>query len=131
MPAFLITLGVYLLMSIWGPLFVGYWVQPLLKLLDRLSLQALYYIISMSVFAIVDRFELMAAGLAFFIVIRWGLLEKALEPVLKRVREALYPVPYPDQLLKSVIVRAAMKYHVALPELDRMERSIMNQLRRK
>ena len=130
-PAILILAGVYLLLAIWGPVFVNWWVQPLLGLLDHVLFQAIYYVVALSIFSLTEDFGLMGIGLALFILVRWGLVARLAEPLLKRLHRSLYAVPYADQILKSVIVRAAMKHRVSLPEIDRIERSILNQLQRK
>lgn len=130
-PAVLLSLGIYVLFAAWGPVIVSYWAHRYLRILDHVLPQAVWYISSMSFFAMMDRLDLMAAGLILFVFMRWGLVAKALDFILKRLHKALYAVPYPDQVLKSVILRSAMKHRVAMPELDRIERFILSQIQRK
>ncbi|MFQ5572557.1 MAG: hypothetical protein ACE5G0_23020, partial [Rhodothermales bacterium] len=54
----------------------------------------------------------------------------ATQPLLKWIWATLYSVPVPDQVLRSLILRAAMHYRVSLPELDRMEQEIIKNLKR-
>ncbi|MEM8485643.1 MAG: hypothetical protein AAF564_08835 [Bacteroidota bacterium] len=131
LPTLGIAVAVYLLFAIWGPVLTSLTVSPVLRLLDQVWAQGLFYVIGMSWFAINDQFLLMGIGLVLFIVIRWGLVDQLFKPLLDKVHARMYAVPYPDQVLKSVIVRAAMKHRVSLPELDEMERFILNRLTRK
>ena len=131
LPSLAIALGLYFLLAIWGPLFIGYWVDPILRGLDYIALQALWYILALSFFALLDRFDLLAAGLTFFVMMRWGLVKKITDPLTLRVHQKLYSIPYPDQMLRSVVVRSAMKHGFTLPELEKMERSILERLHRK
>jgi hypothetical protein len=118
----------FLLFALWGPLLANQWALPLLRILENVLAQAMLYVASMSFFALGGRFDLMAFGLVLFILVRWGLIEKAFNLSLDPMRKRLYQFPYADQVLKSVMVRAALKHRVSLPELDRMERFIMNNL---
>lgn len=127
----LINIFLFVLFALWGPVLASHLVLPLLRLLEHVLVQALLYVISMSYFAMQGHFDLLAYGLVLFILVRWGLIEKAFDVVLDPLRARLYKVPYPDQVLKAVVIRAAMSHRVPLPELDRIEAFILKQLRRK
>lgn len=130
-PAVLMAFGGYVLLAVWGPLLVSHRVSSVLRILGYVALQAVWYVVVLSYFALSGRLDLMAAGLVGFVVLRWSLVDLALRPVLDYVHRQLYTMPYPDQLLKSLIVRAALKYRIPLPEVEEIERSILNQIHRK
>ncbi len=130
-PALAIGVVIYLLLSLWSPVVINMMITPLLKLMDNVLAQAILYIIGMSWFAMNDQFWLMGAGLVIFILMRWGIVAKILGGWVEKARNRMYAVPFADQVLKSVIVRAAMSHRVSLPELDNMERFILNQLHKK
>ncbi len=118
----------YCVFSIWTPALVTQTLTPLLKVFDNVLMQALLYVVAMSWFAINGYFILLAVGLLVFVLTRWGIVSRLLGTIVQKMRSRLYKVPYPDQVLNSVIIRTAMKYHVSLPELERMERSILNRI---
>ena len=62
---------------------------------------------------------------------RWGIVEKIFQVVFNWCRNLLYQMPYNDQVLKSVIIRAALKYSTPLPEISDIEASILKKLQRK
>ncbi|MFK7844772.1 MAG: hypothetical protein AB8G77_05675 [Rhodothermales bacterium] len=130
-PTLLCCVLVYFIFSIWGPAMITQTLTPVLNVLDNVLIQAVLYISGMSWFAMNGYFTLMIAGLVIFILMRWGLIAKVLNPWIMKIRQRLYKVPYEDQILKAVIVHAAMKHRVALPELDQMEMFILNRINKK
>ncbi len=126
-----ICIASFLLLSIGGPLINNLGVGSVLNILDKVPLQALYYIVFLSWFALNDRLELMGFGLLLFILLRWGAFTKAFQPITSYLRKRMFVVPYDDQVLKSVIVRSAMSAGAPLPELDKMERFILNRIHKK
>ncbi|MEZ4699529.1 MAG: hypothetical protein R2834_23030 [Rhodothermales bacterium] len=119
---------VFLLVQTFRPLLVSRWLDPVLKLLQALPAQALAYIVVLSQFGVQGAYSQVVVGIAGFVLFRWGLVERTAAPVLQRLTKRLYPIPMADQVLRSTIVRAAMRYRVSLPELDRIERQILQHL---
>lgn len=130
-PTLGIGLVLYFVLSLWTPVLINMTITPVLKVMDNVLAQALLYIVVMSWFAMNEQFWLMGAGLAVFILMRWGIVAKLFGQWLEKVRTRMYAVPFADQVLKSVIVRSAMKHRVSLPELDKIERFILNQIHKK
>ncbi len=130
-PTILAGVVLYFVFSIWGPLFLTETATPLLSILDHVLTQALFYIVGMSWFAMNSHYALMSTGLLIFILLRWGMIGSLFQPWVQKLRDRMYKVPYEDQILKTVIVHAAMKHKVSLPELDKMERLIMKQIHKK
>ncbi|MCH8961317.1 MAG: hypothetical protein IH820_08350 [Bacteroidetes bacterium] len=129
--AALAVLVVYVGWESLGPSFVSRTVVRVFRVLDLVLLQALYYVLAMSVLAAQQQFAMLWVGLGGFILLRWGLVRMATQPVIKRIWATLYRMPVPDQVLRSFIIRAALKYRVSLPELDRIEQEILENLKRK
>lgn len=128
--AALAALVVYVGWESLGPSFVSRSVVRVFRVLDLVLLQALYYVLAMSVLAAQQQFAMLWVGLGGFILLRWGLVRMATQPVIKRIWATLYRMPVPDQVLRSFIIRAALKYRVSLPELDRIEQEIVENLKR-
>ncbi len=127
----LICFACLLFLSTWGPMASKLGILPLLNILDKLPLQALFYIVILSWYAMNDLLALMAAGLVIFILLRWGLVSKVVQPIARSLHKRLYAVPYEDQILKAVVVRSAMSTGASLPELDEIERFILGRINRK
>ena len=129
--AALAVLVIYVGWESLGPSFVSRSVLRVFRVLDVVLVQALYYVLTLSVLAAQDQFAALGVGLGGFILLRWGLVRMATQPVVKRIWATLYAMPVPDQVLRSFIIRAALKYRVSLPELDRIEQEIIDNLKRK
>lgn len=108
-----------------GPSFVNRPMLRLFALMDHAVLQLLFYVIVLSVLAAGEQFGSLVAGLAGFVLLRWGVLRWATDPLQKRLWPSLYALPAPDQVLRAVIRRAALVHRIALPELDTMGRDIL------
>ncbi|WP_456429517.1 hypothetical protein [Rhodocaloribacter sp.] len=123
--AALAGLGLYLVWKTFSPAMASRVLGKAFRILEHVYLQGLYYVFVLSVLASSGHVAAMWTGLASFIVLRWGLLERLVAPVTERLHRALFALPVPDQVLRAFIVRAALKHRVSLPELDRMERRIL------
>ena len=64
------------------------------------------------------------AGMAGFVALRLGGVQALLNPVLAPVLNRLYPLPIPDQTLRSVIFRTAVKRGVTLDGMDEIESKV-------
>ncbi len=129
--AALAALVVYVGWESLGPSFVSRTVLGVFRVLDLVLLQAVYFVLTLSVLAAQEQFAALWVGLGGFILLRWSLVRMATQPVVKRIWATLYKMPVPDQVLRSFIIRAALKYRVSLPELDRIEQEIVENLKRK
>ncbi len=130
LPAAAAALVVYVAWKSLGPSFVGRTLTRLFRLLDLVLLQALFYVFMLSALAAQQQYMAVWVGLGGFILLRWGLVRWATLPLVRLLWTSLYRLPVPDQVLRALILRAAMKHGVALPELDRIERQILDTLRR-
>ena len=129
--AALAALVVYVGWESLGPSFVSRTVLGVFRVLDLVLLQAVYFVLTLSMLAAQEQFAALWVGLGGFILLRWSLVRMVTQPVVKRIWATLYKMPVPDQVLRSFIIRAALKYRVSLPELDRIEQEIVENLKRK
>lgn len=113
-----------------GPAMVSRWGASLLGWLEKPGLQVALYTGAMSWLSVEDQFGAVAVGLVGFVLLRWRLVGWALDRGLSPLRNRLYPLPAPDQVLRTLVVRTAIRYGIALPELDRMEARLIESLRR-
>ncbi len=129
--AALAALVVYVAWASLGPSFVSRTLARLFRLLDVVLLQAFYYVFTLSALAAQRHYAAVWVGLGGFILLRWGLVRWATQPLVRLLWTSLYRLPVPDQVLRSLILRAALKYGVSLPEIDRIQKEIRETLRRK
>jgi len=109
-----------------SPSLVSLTVLPVLRVLNSVWFQGLAYVFVLSIVAAQDAMVALAVGLIGFVLFRWRLLPRMLAPIVERLQRAMHPLPAPDQVLRGVVVRTAMKHRVSLPELDAMERDIID-----
>ncbi|MDZ4701580.1 MAG: hypothetical protein SH809_17850 [Rhodothermales bacterium] len=131
LPATLLTLLVFLLVQCFRPILLSIWFDPVLRILQAVPAQMLVYIVALSAFGIAGAYVKLVLGIAFFVALRWRMLEKMAKPIVQAITRSLYPLPVADQVLRSTILRAALKHRVSLPELDRIEKRIEHLLGRR
>ncbi|WP_457653648.1 hypothetical protein [Rhodocaloribacter sp.] len=129
--AALAGLGLFLLWETFSPAMVSLALAKVFRVLERVYLQGIYYVFMMSVLAASGRMAAMWVGLAGFVLIRTGIVWFLTAFVTARIHRALFALPLPDQVLRAFIHRAALKYRVALPDLEGMERQILQTWTRK
>lgn len=123
-PTILAGVGVYVIAQIVGPAVVNLPTLRLLRVADNVLLQGLAYAIILSLLANAGAIASVWTGLAGFIVLRWGLLARIVDPLVGRLQRRMYSIPVPDQILRGMIIRTAIKHRIKLPLLAEMERSI-------
>lgn len=125
------ALVVYLAAAVLGPSFVSRGLDGVLRVLDVVLLQAFFYVFALSVLAAQERLTAVWVGLGGFIVLRWGLVRWATKPLVEVLGRTLYRLPVPDHVLRALIIRAALRYDVAMPEIEAIEREILATIHRK
>jgi len=93
----------------------------ILGILQKPVLQAVYYVVLLTLLGWAGQTSGVIVGLAGFIALRFGLVDMLLNPLLAPILSQLYPLPIPDQVLRAVIVRAAIRHNIPLPELSHLE----------
>lgn len=131
LPAALLALLVFLLVQCFRPILLSAWFDPVLRVLQAVPAQGLAYLVGLSAFGMAGLYGKLALGIVLFVALRWRLLETITEPLVRAVSRALYPIPMTDQVLRSTILRAAMRHRVSMPELDRIEKHIVQLLGRR
>ncbi len=128
--AVLTSVVVYVLWSVVGPSFVSLTLVPVMRVLNTPWFQGLLYVFVLSILAAQDAMVALGAGFIGFVFFRWRLVTRALAPVVEQLQQKMYPLPPPDQVLRSVVIRSAMKHNTGLPEIEAMERDILRRLRK-
>jgi len=93
--------------------------------LDHSLVQAFYYVVVLSALAALEQYGDVVVGLSGFVLLRWGVVEWLLRPLLRPVWRLLYPLPVTDQILRGLIVRVALKHRLALPQVDALTKDIL------
>ncbi|MEM1054530.1 MAG: hypothetical protein AAGI52_03310 [Bacteroidota bacterium] len=101
-----------------------------MRVLGGVGLQAVWLLGAFSALAYWGSNTAVWAGLAAFVVLRIGLVERLAGPLLARVQNRLYPLPVADQILRAFLVRGAIRHNVSLPGLDEIEASARRAWRR-
>lgn len=130
LPAALAALTVFVAWRSLGPSLVTRSFERILSVLDLVWLQGAYYVGLLSYFAAAERYAIVWVGLAGFVLVRWGVVEKVTDLLVRLIWSTLYRMPIADQVLRAFILRAAMKYRVSLPQLDQLERQIVEKFSR-
>lgn len=123
-PAALAGLAVYIAAQVVGPSLINLPTLRLLRLADHVMVQGLAYAVVLSILANMGAVVSVWTGLAGFIVLRWSLVAKIVDPLTVRLQRRLYAMPVPDQVLRGMIIRTAIKHRIKLPLLAEMESSI-------
>lgn len=116
----------FLAWSVVGPGFVTLPILRLYRALDLVPLQGLAYVTVLSVLANQGNLVGLGTGLAGFVLLRWGVVGRILDPIAAAFRKSLYRLPLADQALRAVIVRHALATGSRLAELDDMERRMLD-----
>jgi len=93
--------------------------------LSHTLVQGGYYVGTLSYLASTEQYAAVGTGLAAFVLFRWGVVGWAFGAVLRPLRRRLYPLPVADQVLRGLIVRAALKYRVSVPQVDAITNDIL------
>lgn len=115
----------WIFLSILAPFVVFPSLIRIVRLLSHPIGQGLFYVTMLSYFATGDQFAAAGVGMAGFILLRWGLVDRVLLPVVRLLPTPGPELPRSDQVLRNLIVRNAMRFGVDMPEIDRMERRIL------
>ena len=112
----------------WSVLAPGLIGRPLIRIFQALHhpfVSGMAYVGVLSWLAAGGETWSVAVGLAWFIALRWRVLERVLDPVLRPIRRKLYGLPPADQILRGVIIRHALALRVSVGDLADMERRMM------
>jgi hypothetical protein len=125
LPAILSAVTIYVGWKGLGPSLVSLGIGRFLDILDKVWLQGVYYVGILSYLAAQEMYVGVLVGLLGFVFLRWGLVGKAAGPIVRVIWATLYELPIADQILRGFILRTAMKYRVSLPQLEKLEKQIL------
>jgi hypothetical protein len=120
------TAGLYLGWALASPAVPSLWGTRAVRLLSSTLAQGSYYTVVLSLFAMADRFAAVGVGLAAFVLFRWGIVDWAVRGGLRALRRRLYPLPVTDQILRGLMVRAALRHRVSVPQVDAITQDILD-----
>lgn len=120
------ALAGYLGWALLSPALVTLPVLAVFRFLERIPVLAAYYIVSLSLLGNAGQGAAALAGLAGFIVLYWRLVDRTAAPLLDPLLRRLYPLPVPDQVLRALILRTALRHRLPMPEIQKMERRILD-----
>lgn len=88
--------------------------------------QGLGYAAGLSVLAAQGQYAAVGAGLAAFVLVRWGVVAWALDGLVRPLQRALYTLPLPDQVLRGFIHRIALSRRLSVPQIDEMTKDVID-----
>lgn len=110
-----VALTLFIGWKVLSPSFVSRVGAAVLGVLGRPVVQGLFYVFMLSILAAQARYAALGVGIAGFVLLRWGLIERVVHPLMRRLWRSLYALPVPDQVLRAFMLRAAMRNGVGLP----------------
>jgi hypothetical protein len=120
------AVAIYCGWALASPSFPGVGAARLLSWLRTVYFQGIYYVVTLSFLAANDQMAAVGIGLGAFVLFRWGIVEWVLQIPFRFVHRRLYPLPVADQVLRALIVRAALKYRVSVPQVDAITSDILD-----
>jgi len=119
------TLGLYVAWALVSPSVPAVLAARGMALLRRGTVQGLFYAVALSALAATGHLPATFVGLGAFMLVRWGVLDWVAQAGLRPLQRMLYPLPVTDQVLRGLIVRAALKYRVSVPQVDALATDIL------
>ncbi|GAB5535750.1 MAG: hypothetical protein Rubg2KO_19990 [Rubricoccaceae bacterium] len=95
-----------------------------LRWLGHPVFQGLLFIGGLSMLAASGQMAETWTGIAGFVALRLGGVQALLKPVISPILDRLYSLPVPDQILRSVIFRTAVKRGVQLDGMAEIESKV-------
>lgn len=93
--------------------------------LNTPTIQGLFYMGGLSALAVAGHHPAMVIGLGAFVLLRWGVVDWVVQKAIGPLRRRLYPLPVTDQVLRGLIVRAALKHRASVPQVDTVTTDIL------
>ena len=126
-----ITALVYAVWKVLAPALVSVNLLGLFSFIEKVPVQALVYITVLSLLGMREQYLELGIGVGFFVFVRWGGLGLLTNWLFGALHRVLFSVPVNDKILKSLIVRIALRHRLSLPELDAVEEKLVNLARKK
>ncbi len=97
---------------------------PALRVASGAAAQGLSFAVVLSVLAAQGRYAAVWTGLAGFLLLRVGVVDRLLRLLAAPALAQLYSLPPADQTLRALVVRAAIRHGVSLPATAAMEQRV-------
>jgi hypothetical protein len=117
--------GLYVGWALLSPSMPAVAAARMMTVLQTAVAQGLYYAFILSTFAVLGFLPATVIGLGAFILFRWGVIDWIAQQGLRPLQRWFYPLPVTDQVLRGLIVRAALKYRVSVPQVDALTTDIL------
>lgn len=125
------TVAFFALWQAIGPAMVSRWAIPALRVFELVVLQALCFVGVLSWLGASGQVTAVVTGLAGFVMLRWGLLQRLLQPLTEKIWKRLYRMPVPDHVLRALIVRRALRHGITLADFAGIEARIQSHLKKR
>jgi hypothetical protein len=122
--AAILVLAFYLLWEILSPSFPSAILTGLLTPLQHPAAQGIYYAALLTWLYLGGDVAASIVGVVSFVLFRLEIVARASRPLLGKARKSLYTLPVPDQVLRALILRAALHHGVAMPQIADIERDV-------
>jgi len=119
------ALGLYVAWTLLSPALPSIGAVRVAQFLTNVFVQGGYYVLTLSALAASGHRPAMWVGLGAFVLFRWGVIDWGSRAVLQSLLRRLYPLPVTDQVLRGLIVRAALRYRVSVPQVDALTADIL------
>ena len=119
------ALGLYVMWTLLSPALPSIRAVRVATPLTNAFVQGGYYVLTLSALAASGARPAMWVGLGAFVLLRWGIIDWGLRAALHVLLRRLYPLPVTDQVLRGLIVRAALRYRVSVPQVDALTADIL------
>lgn len=106
----------------------GVMLGRVLRVMALVPLQFVGYAGVLSWFAIAGDEARVIVGLVGFVLLRWEILRMVFDRVLVGVLRRLYPLGEPDQTLRAVLIKSALRHGIDLPAIGEMEERLLRQV---
>jgi len=123
--ALVFDIALFVFASFTLPSLVIYGVIPFVRLLNHPFAQGFFYVAVLSYFAAQGAYPAVWTGMALFITMRWQLLNRFVEARPSSDQTGLSTLGTSDRILRNVIVSASIKYGASQPEVERMEKRMI------
>jgi len=121
-----IALAFHVLWTLAGPSLVSTKMVRAFRWLDEMLLQALMYVFTLSMLASSGAHAETVVGLTGFVLLRYGLVDRAVAFLIRPLRSAIYDLPPADQILRAFLIRIALNQRLPIPQLDDMASEMLD-----
>jgi len=121
----LASLLLYLGLATIAPSAVFHSIVPLVRKLNQPVFQGLVFVLVVSFLASAGDMVGVVAGLVGFILLRWQLVSRLLDPLADRLRRPLGTLSPTDMILRNIIVRSALKHGYDVGGIATMQRRMI------